>query len=101
MVTVHRRRLLMEVGDFFPIDGYHVMAKASFDHGDMVIFCNESNYLLVGSVVEESMTDGEPATARLEGAFKYAGEEESDADIYQIAYQKALALMVELTLGRC
>jgi hypothetical protein len=92
----------MEIGNYFSMVGYDIMAKAQHDHGDIVILSNNSTHLLVASMFDESMTDGETSgNAKLEAVFSYSGSEEEDKvqDIWQEAYHKALDKMVELTLG--
>lgn len=77
----------MNLGDFFPVEGYQEMARAETDLGRIVVLCNNSNYYLVASIVDESMTDGEGVRARLESSYEY-GED------YQGPYRRALIDMV-------
>ncbi len=76
-------------GEFFNPDSYELPAKAQTDDG-WVIVVNNSSRILVASVVEESMTDGETTgNARLETAFPYTTD-------WPRAYDAALEAMRQL-----
>ena len=78
------------VGEFFNPDGYELMAKAQTDDGWVIVVSNNANRILVATVVEESMTDGETTgNARLGTAFAYTTD-------WPRAYDAALGAMREL-----
>ena len=89
----------MNIGDFFPVKGYDEIATAQTDIGHIGVYSNNSSHLLVASVFDEAMSDGEGVQGRLEGSFPYwEGDDHMTDDCWQEAYQKALNLMVSLTL---
>lgn len=94
----------MKIGEFFNVEGYDEMAKAQTDHGCVVVYSNNSSHLLVATIVDESMTDGEGVFARLEASFPYAEPSEDGKGWVKggrhwiTVYQDALKKMIEITM---
>lgn len=91
----------MEIGDFFDYKAYEPLATATTDRGQIVVVSNNSTHILVGSVEDESMTDGETVgNARLEASYQYFPKEvvmqfpHRTIDTWIAAYAKALVAMM-------
>lgn len=84
----------MKVGDIINPAGYDRVAKAGYDHGDIVVLTNNSDHFIV--VEAESEHYGLDGEVKVRGIVSY---DDADGRPTIAAYRMALKTMVEIAIA--